>query len=155
MWWAEGSQGKVKLNDVLQPVLEQGLIRRVKEMQEQLKADGLRICWGVVASLQYLHVVILWCLKPSHLFNTRNVVYLYIALLSIHVLLYCSCYESTSVTQHTFSCLPYSKWERSIISCVCSFTIFDSYPSTEAEVIVVPFRAVLHPTAGVSCGDDL
>lgn len=53
----EWSQGKVKLNDVLQSVLELDLIRRAKEMKVELKADGLRGSNGL-----YVH---LWLIVVS------------------------------------------------------------------------------------------
>lgn len=37
------TRAKVKLNDVWQPVLEQDVIRRAKEMKEEVK-DGLWVC---------------------------------------------------------------------------------------------------------------
>lgn len=47
----ERNQAKVKLNDVWQPIMEQDLIRRAKEMKEEVEADGLWVCQREMVSV--------------------------------------------------------------------------------------------------------
>lgn len=51
----------MKLNDVWQPALARDLIRRAKEMKEELKADGLQICERDMVS-EHLNLFVWVCI---------------------------------------------------------------------------------------------